>query len=83
MTKTFTYDDVVRYLYAETTQNENDSIAEALTLDDDLMNFYLDSLEIKEQMNKIVRTPSDRSVQKILHFSRQYSQKQSATALSC
>lgn len=82
MTKTFTYDDVVRYLYAETTQNENDSIAEALTLDDDLMNFYLDSLEIKEQMNKIVRTPSDRSVQKILHFSRQYSQKQSATAVS-
>ncbi len=83
MTKTFTYDDVVRYLYAETTQNENDSIAEALTLDDDLMNFYLDSLEIKDQMNKIVRTPSDRSVQKILHFSRQYSQKQSATAFSC
>ena len=83
MTKTFTYDDVIRYLYAETTQNENDSIAEALALDDDLMNFYLDSLEMKEQMNKIVRTPSDRSIQKIIHFSKQYSQKQSATAFSC
>lgn len=83
MTKTFTYDDVVRYLYAETTQNENDSIAEALALDDDLMNFYLDSLEMKEQMNKIVRTPSDRSIQKIIHFSKQYSQKQSASAFSC
>ncbi len=71
MTKTFTYDDVIRYLYAETTQNENDQIVEALALDDDLMNFYLDSLEIKEQMNKIVRTPSDRSVQKIIHYSRQ------------
>ena len=82
MTKTFTYDDVIRYLYAETTQNENDSIAEALALDDDLMNFYLDSLEMKEQMNKIVRTPSDRSIQKIFHFSKQYSQKQSATAFS-
>ncbi len=83
MTKTFTYDDVIRYLYAETTQNENESIAEALALNDDLMNFYLDSLEMKEQMNKIVRTPSDRSIQKIIHFSRQYSLKQSANAVSC
>lgn len=81
MTKTFTYDDVIRYLYAETTLNENDQIVEALALDDDLMNFYLDSLEIKEQMNKIVRTPSDRSVQKIIHYSRQKNIKQS-TALS-
>ena len=83
MTKTFTYDDVIRYVYAETTQNENDSIAEALSLDDDLMNFYLDSLEIKEQMNKIVHVPSDRSIQKIIHFSRQYSLKQSTNAVSC
>lgn len=82
MTKTFTYDDVIRYLYAETTLNENDQIVEALALDDDLMNFYLDSLEIKEQMNKIVRTPSDRSVQKIIHYSRQKTIKQSP-ALSC
>ena len=55
MTKTFTYDDVVRYLYAETTENENDLIVEALALDDDLMNFYIDSLEIQNQMNKIIR----------------------------
>ena len=82
MTKTFTYDDVIRYLYTETTQVENDLIVEALALDDDLMNFYLDSLEIKEQMNKIVRIPSDRSVQKIIHYSRQKTSKQSI-ALSC
>ena len=73
MTKTFTYDDVVRYLYAETTENENDLIVEALALDDDLMNFYLDSLEIKSQMNKIVRTPSDKSIEKVIRFSKQYS----------
>lgn len=73
MTKTFTYDDVVRYLYAETTENENDLIVEALALDDDLMNFYLDSLEIKSQMNKIIRTPSDKSIEKVIKFSSQYS----------
>jgi hypothetical protein len=73
MTKTFTYDDVVRYLYAETTENENDLIVEALALDDDLMNFYIDSLEIKSQMNRIVRVPSDKSIEKVIRFSSQYS----------
>jgi cyanate lyase len=72
MTKTFTYDDVVRYLYAETTENENDQIVEALALDDDLMNFYLDSLEIKSQMNKIVRIPSDKAIEKVFNFSKEY-----------
>lgn len=82
MTKTFTYDDVVRYLYAETTENENDQIIEALALDDDLMNFYLDSLEIQRQMNRIVRVPSDKSIEKVINFSQKYSMIR-PLALSC
>jgi hypothetical protein len=78
MTKTFTYDDVVRYLYAETTENENDLIVEALALDDDLMNFYIDSLEIQNQMNKIIRTPSDMSVAEVIKYSQQFSLKRPA-----
>ena len=81
MTKTFTYDDVVRYLYAETTETENDLIVEALALDNDLMSFYLDSLDIQSQMNKIVRTPSDQSVLKVFKYSQQFSPKM-PTALS-
>lgn len=72
MTKTFTYDDVVRYLYAETTQEENALIVEALALDDNLMNFYLDALEIQHQMNRISRTPSDRVIERVLEYSCQY-----------
>jgi len=78
MTKTFTYDDVVRYLYSETTEDENYSIVEALALDDDLMNFYLDSLEIKNQMNKIVRNPTEQTVGKVLNYSQQFSAKRPA-----
>ena len=78
MTKTFTYDDVVRYIYSETTENENDQIVEALALDDDLMNFYLDSLEIKNQMNKIVRNPTEQTVGKVLNYSQQFSAKRPA-----
>jgi hypothetical protein len=69
MTKTFTYDDVVRYIYSETSSEESESIARALTCDDDLMSFYLDTLEIRNQMNLIVRQPSQRVVSKILAYS--------------
>jgi tagatose-1,6-bisphosphate aldolase non-catalytic subunit AgaZ/GatZ len=78
MTKTFTYDDVVRYLYAETTQEENALIVEALALDDDLMNFYLDALEIQHQMNRITRTPSDWVIERVLDYSCQYTINQPA-----
>lgn len=81
MTKTFTYDDVVRYLYAETTENENEQIVEALALDDNLMNFYLDSLEIQNQMNKIIRTPSENVISEVFRYSRQFSSKKSAALL--
>ncbi|WP_439559187.1 hypothetical protein [Dyadobacter sp.] len=81
MTKTFTYDDVVRYLYAETTENENELIVEALALDDNLMNFYLDSLEIQTQMNKITRNPSDKVITEVFNYSRQFSSKTPAALL--
>lgn len=82
MIKTFTYDDVVRYIYSETTENENDLIVEALALDDDLMSFYIDSLEIKSQMNRIVCTPKEQTIVKVLNYSQQFTTKRPA-ALSC
>lgn len=80
MTRTFTYDDVVRYLYSETTENENLLIIEALSLDDDLMSFYLDSVNLKSQMNKIVKVPSERAISGILKYSEEY--EKAAQALS-
>ncbi len=78
MTKTFTYDDVVRYIYSETTESENDLIIEAMALDDDLMTFYIDSLEIKSQMNKIVCTPTEQTIGKVLNYSQQFSAQRPA-----
>lgn len=69
MTKTFTYDDVVRYIYSETTNDESQQIAEALSSNDDLMSFYMDTLEIRHQMNLIVRQPSQQVINRILAYS--------------
>ena len=81
MTKNFTYDDVVRYLYAEKTENENEKIVEEIALDDNLMNFYIDYLEIQNQMNRITRTPSENVISEVFRYSRQFSSKRSAALL--
>ncbi|WP_266368482.1 hypothetical protein [Tellurirhabdus rosea] len=78
MIKTFTNDDVIRYVYEETTSEENHLIEDALMAEPDLMLFYLDTLEIKMLMNKIERQPSERTLQNIFEFSRNYSGSPSA-----
>ncbi len=72
MIQTFTPDDVIRYVYEETTDNENTLIEEALMGDQELLEFYLDTIEIKSLMNKIERTPHQRVISNILAYSQGY-----------
>ncbi|GAB3328708.1 hypothetical protein GCM10027299_31270 [Larkinella ripae] len=78
MIQIFTNDDVVRYVYEETSAEENLLIEDALMAEPELMSFYLDALEIKCLMNKIERTPSNSAVQNILNFSKNYAPNPSA-----
>ncbi|MFN8353896.1 MAG: hypothetical protein U0Y10_05615 [Spirosomataceae bacterium] len=79
MIQTFTQNDIVRYVYDETTDEENQLIEEALIEDTDLLMFYLDIADLKEGMDKVRMQPSDRSVDKILAFSRNFSENQSTS----
>lgn len=72
MTQTFTPNDVLRYVYEETSAQENLLIEDALLGNSQLLEFYLEALEMKLLMNKISRTPHNRVVNKILDFSRNY-----------
>lgn len=74
MTQTFTtqLNDVVRYLYDETSKTENAEIEQKLTEDVHLLDFYLDGLSLKSDMDKIRLEPSDRTINAILAFSRSY-----------
>ena len=78
MTQTFTPDDVLRYVYEETSPQQNQLIEDALLGSSELLESYFDTLEMKLLMNKISRTPHDRVVEKILNFSRDYHLNQSA-----
>ncbi|GAB3029824.1 hypothetical protein [Spirosoma pulveris] len=72
MIKTFTQDDVVRYVYEETSPEENLLIEDALMSEPDLMTFFLEALELRALMNRIERQPRVNTVQSILNYSKNH-----------
>ncbi len=77
MTQTFTstQDDVIRYLYNETSNQENSFIEDALLYDKELLNFYLDCADLKSGLDKIQLSPPDRVIERIFTYSRNYQPK--------
>ncbi len=74
MTQTFTskIDDVIRYLYNESNLVENEEIEKSLGDDFHLLDFYLDGLNLKKELSKVSMSPSERSINEILNFSKNY-----------
>ena len=72
MIKTFTNDDVIRYVYEETSEEENLLIEETMMAEPDLMTFFLDTLDICSQLNRLERKPRERTIQNILTYSQHY-----------
>ena len=72
MIKTFTQDDVVRYVYEETSAEENLLIEDALMTESSMMTFFLETLEMRALLNKIERKPRQSTVDSILNYSRNY-----------
>jgi hypothetical protein len=72
MIKTFTQNDVIRYVYEETSPEENLLIEDALMSEPDLMTFFLEALEMRALMNKIERQPRRNTVQSILDYSKHH-----------
>lgn len=72
MTKTFTQDDVVRYVYEETSPEESLLIEDAMMSEPELMTFFLDALELRAMLNKIERQPRVSTVEAILSYSQNH-----------
>jgi hypothetical protein len=70
MIQTFTQHDVIRYVYQETTEVENNLIQDGLIHDPEMLEFYLDMLDVQAGLNKSYREPSERSVENVLAYSR-------------
>ncbi len=74
-TFTNTQNDVIRYLYNETSGQENSLIEDAMLHEPGLLDFYLDCADIKLGLDQIQLSPSDKAIDNILNFSRNYEPK--------
>jgi hypothetical protein len=70
MTKTFTQNDLIRYIYQDNNEQEQRDLEEALLIDNDLFDAYREIAEITEELNRIDLCPSDEMINKILNYSK-------------
>lgn len=75
MTQTFTQDDLIRYLYHETTEKENLEINKALLCDSELQKQYKELILVKTQLDATHIEPSETSVNNILSYTRSLQEK--------
>jgi len=70
MTKIFTHDDLIRYVYEETEPDENRQIELALSEDMELLEQYHELLWLRKQMDEGMMNPSQKTVNSILEYSK-------------
>ena len=70
MIKTFTQNDLMRYLYHETSEKEEQEINKALLSDNELRAMYTAMVALKNEMDKAQLEPSPSTVLNILSYSR-------------
>jgi len=65
MIKPFTPNDLIRYIYQEMSEGEQELLVQALHSDETLMQEYIEMLSTIEQMDQIQLQPSENVVQAI------------------
>jgi lipase chaperone LimK len=65
MIKPFTPNDLIRYIYQEMNEVEQDLLVQALHSDESLMQEYVDMLSTLDQLEQIQLSPSEKVVKAI------------------
>ena len=68
MIKTFTQNDLIRYVYHETTERETREINKALICDAELQAQYKELIATKNQLDDASMAPSNAIVEGILNY---------------
>ncbi|NJN25391.1 MAG: hypothetical protein HC819_05165 [Cyclobacteriaceae bacterium] len=69
MTKKITHDDVLKYIYKETSTEETNNVENQLALNNLAMEFYVESMEIISRISELQLEPSMKCQDKILDYS--------------
>lgn len=70
MIQIFTQNDIIRYIYKETSEEETHEIDNALLCDSNLLEMYLELNASKNKLDKILKSPSELVINSILNYSR-------------
>jgi len=73
MIKIFTHDDVIRFAYQETNQEETDEIRTAIVCDPELMDLYNHIKKSQSLLDEIILEPSERATNQIMNYVRNVS----------
>lgn len=76
MTKTFTQNDLIRFIYHETSEEETQEINRVLSFDKELQLHYRELLFVKNGMDKAQLEPSEIAVANILQYAHGLEVKQ-------
>ncbi len=76
MIKTFTRDELIRYIYGESTNTETEEIVSGVLCDNDVNREFDELTDLKQQLNSIREEPSNRSIDNILNYSRRFEMPQ-------
>ncbi len=67
MTKTITQDDVLRYIFKETSNEESAAIKKQLLVDENLMEYYKEMKDTIRKVKNLELEPSNEVTEKILN----------------
>jgi uncharacterized coiled-coil DUF342 family protein len=70
MIKTFTQNDLIRFLYHETSEEETKEINKALLCESELQKQYKELSTMRKELDALRLEPSATSVQNILNYAR-------------
>ena len=73
MTKIFTENDLVRFIYGETTKSETLAIQDAILCNPDMQDKYNELVELKFALDTQMVNPGNKVVDRILNYSRNFS----------
>lgn len=75
MIKTFTQNDLIRYIYHETSEEETREISKALICDAELQLQFNELKAVTKEMDKAEMQPSATAIANILNYSRGLQEK--------
>jgi anti-sigma factor RsiW len=72
MTKTFTQNDIIRYIYHELEDAEKRALEQQLLIDDELRDQYLSLSQMKQRLSAVELRPSDAVIESVLLYAKTF-----------